>query len=159
MANLQQFFEDEFVPESIDTSNDFDAIPAGDYSLIVKGTEVKKTKAGTGQILSVEYEVLDGECIGRKLFGNFNLVNPNRQAVDIGRKQLAQLSQAVGIRGPLRDSAQLHDVPFRAVVICKKSEQYGMQNEIRKYLPMSAATHAEPVSAATSGNNAPWQKG
>ena len=56
----------------------FDPIPAGKYICQIVESEIKSTKAGTGQQLVLTWEVLDGEFKGRKVWDRLNISNPNK---------------------------------------------------------------------------------
>ena len=46
-----------FNATNIDTTSQFDAIPAGDYEAMVTASELKATKDGTGQYLELTLEI------------------------------------------------------------------------------------------------------
>ncbi len=90
----------------LDSENDksaFETLPAGRYQVLVDKVEVDETKAkreGTaakGELVKVQFEVLNDQFAGRKLFERFNVSHDNTQAQNIGRGQLAQLCKAVGV--------------------------------------------------------------
>lgn len=99
---MNNFEEDlgDLIPnrENIDpVSMDFEPIPAGHYKAHIVETEVKDTKSGNGgKILLVTWELLEGNHKGRRLLGNFNIINPSADAERIGQGQLSALSKALG---------------------------------------------------------------
>ena len=54
-----------FNATDIDTTSQFDAIPAGDYEAMVTASELKATKDGTGQYLELTLEIQSGPSQGR----------------------------------------------------------------------------------------------
>ncbi len=130
----------------------FDPIPAGWYPVMIVGSEMKPTKAGTGRYLQLELDIIDGEFEGRKLFDRLNLDNPNQQAVDIARRTLSQILAAVGIMSP-KDSSELHYIPLRAKVKIKPaSGEYEASNEIKAYGSINGGEGAQaPKPAAADG--------
>ena len=129
MANLGMTFDST----QVDTTNQFDAMPAGQYLVMVSDSEIKQTKSGTGQYLSLTLEVQEPEQFrGRKLFDNLNLWNSNQTAVEIAQRQLAQLVQGCGLSA-IGDSEELHFKSAIAIVKIEKSDQYGDRNTIKGY--------------------------
>ena len=80
----------------IDNFEDFTPLPAGNYLCSIVESEMKTTKAGNGEYLSLRLDVLSGDYQGRVLFHNLNLKNPSIKAEEIARQQLAQICHATG---------------------------------------------------------------
>ena len=132
----------------------FDLIPDGKVcTVIIKNSEIKTTRAGNGEYIKIECEVIgDEDFNGRKIWHNFNVVNPNEKAVQIGRGQLKRLNQILGLT-ELKDTAELHGQPFRVLVGIQKGtgDYEGRDNNtIKKFLPAE-----EEESSGGSGD--PWQ--
>lgn len=149
---------------NIDPTPRFDPIPAGDYPVIITGSEMKFTKDGQGQYLELSLEVQGGEFSGRKLFDRLNLHNSNRQAVEIAQRQLSQICHAVGVL-QVADSEQLHFKPLVAMVKLRPArEQFDASNEIKGYKAASGAPVQQqfqrPTAPAANPARAasPWQK-
>ena len=132
--------KDSFVTDNEDDAS-WELIPAGSVvTLVIKESDIKATQAGTGEYVKIVAEVLDdggdGKYNGRKVWHNFNVVNPNEKAVQIGRGQLKRLNQILGI-AELTDTAELHGTPFRAIIgIQKGTGGYEDSNVIKKFLPL-----------------------
>ena len=99
--------------------DDFSPLPPGNYPVIVESSEFKETRAGNGKFLLLQLMVIDGKGKNRKLFDRLNLENPNPQAVEIAKKQLASLCRAMG-KQKIADSSELHDNPVVARVEIQK---------------------------------------
>ena len=56
MANLGNFNAAE-----VDPMTDFEAIPAGKYTVVLTASEMKPTKSNNGRYLELTFEVVDGE--------------------------------------------------------------------------------------------------
>ena len=93
----------------------FEPIEPGTYDMQVIDSELKPTKAGTGQILKLTLEITEGPYAGRKLFENLNVQNPNPEAERISNRALADLLLALGLNA-IRDSQELHFKPFKGKV-------------------------------------------
>lgn len=113
-------------------------IPSGEYKVIASKSEWKETKNRNGKYLKFEFEVIDGKYKGRKIWQNFNLDNPNPDAVKFARAEFATFCRAVNVPTP-NDSAELHNKPFRAKVGIQQSPGYDPQNTLKGYHKLSDA--------------------
>lgn len=157
----------DFNSEDAPATTGFDPIPSGDYEAVVTESDYKPTKAGTGHYLKLTFEIIDGEFKGRKLWANFNLDNPNDEAVGIARSQLRQLCEAVNVKH-VKDTMQLHNLPVIVRVVKKLDKTRGEEvNEIKKYLSMNGETNStttskpapnKPKDTAQPGTTAPWKQ-
>jgi hypothetical protein len=127
-------------------------IPAGDYDVVIIGSEMKATKDGNGQYLRLEFAVLNGPHQNRKLSTNLNLVNKNAKAVEIAKGSLSAICRAVGVLTP-NDSSDLHGKPLTIKVTIRKSEEHGDQNDIKAF-KVRGSSPAAP--AAPTSEPAPW---
>ena len=152
-----------FDASGIDTTSQFDAIPAGDYEAMVTASEMKTTKDGTGQYLEMTVEIQTGQFQGRRMWDRLNLQNRNPKAVEIAQKQLAQLCHATGVL-QVTDSQQLHYRPVVMKVAVKNDPERGPSNEIKGYKakgttqPQAQAFQAPRAPAAPAAPAAPWAK-
>lgn len=71
-----------------------DGLSNGDHNVAVENIELKANKANNGQMIKATFVVLDGPQSGRKQFENYNVSNPNPQAVEIGTRNLKRLLMA-----------------------------------------------------------------
>lgn len=150
MANLNGFNAHE-----VDPSVGFDAVPAGRYLAVITESEMKPTKAGTGQYLQLTFQIIDGEYKGRLLWARLNLDNPSAMAVKIARAELSAICRAVGVMAP-KDSLELHGLPIQITVGCKKRNDTGeVTNEIRGYEKRASAA---PSSSPATGGSPPWKR-
>lgn len=142
----------------------FDPIPAGKYICQITESEIKSTKAGTGQQLVLTWEVLEGDFKGRKVWDRLNISNPNKQAEQISQAALSAICHAAGVL-QLQDSSQLHNKPMRIRVNVKKSEGYEPSNEVKGYEAVQGMTspaftapgfQQAPQQAAQAANTPPW---
>ncbi|WP_288075044.1 DUF669 domain-containing protein [Pseudomonas sp.] len=136
-----------FDATNIDTSSQFDAIPAGDYEAMVTGSAMKSTRDGTGQYLELTVEIQSGQFQGRRLWDRLNLQNRNPKAVEIAQKQLAQLCHAINVL-QVQSPEQLHNRPFIVKVTAKNDPERGMTNEIKGYKARAAMQQQAPAFQA-----------
>lgn len=146
-----------FNAEDVPPQDNFDPIPAGWYPVVITDSEMKPTKAGTGEYLQLELTVLEGDHSGRKLWDRLNLDNPNQTAVDIAQRTLSAICHAVGNLTP-NDSAELHDIPLMAKVSVKPAaDGFDPRNEVKGYKAYGeeAARPTAPPSTQARANRAP----
>ena len=129
----------------------FAPLPAGWYPAEVEKYELKKTQAGTGVFLHLQFSVSGEKYANRKLFTNINIKNPHPTCERIGQAELASLARALGI-GTLSSSDQLAGGTLDVrVIIGKEPNNKGeLENEIKGYAPLGKGgdkTTQLPVAA------------
>jgi hypothetical protein len=154
MAQLLETFSADALPQS---TNNYEPLPAGWYTAVINGAEIKNTKAGTGQYIAVRYDITGPTHQGRVIYGNLNIKNPNPKAEEIGRQQLGELMRAIGL-ATVQDTDQLIGGQLSIKLDVRESEQYGASNDVKGYksnvtVPVAAAAKAAPAKAAP-----PWVK-
>ena len=164
MSNLSAY---NFNAEEVEPSSSFDPIPAGWYTAIISNSEMKATRDGYGEYLSLTLQIIEGQYENRLVFARLNLKNANDKAVDIARKDLAAICRAVGVMSP-QASEELHDIPLMIKVkVRPASGEYEASNDIGGYkaveganltpAPKAASKPQTPPPAATTTKK-PWQK-
>ena len=160
MSNLSGY---NFNAEEIEPSS-FDPIPAGWYKAIISNSEMKPTRDGYGEYLSLTLQVIEGQYENRLVFARLNLKNANEKAVDIARKDLAAICRAVGVMSP-KSSEELHDKPLMIKVkVRPASGEYDASNDVGGYKADEGGTaspvqqkQASPAVPSTPAKK-PWQK-
>jgi len=160
MSNLSAY---NFNAEEVEPSSSFDPIPAGWYQAIISNSEMKATRDGYGEYLSLTLQIIEGQYENRLVFARLNLKNANDKAVDIARKDLAAICRAVGVMSP-QASEELHDKPLMIKVkVRPASGEYEASNDIGGYKSVEGAnltpapkTQTPPPAATTTKK--PWQK-
>jgi hypothetical protein len=153
MAFLEHTFDVDTLPQG--TGGNFEPLPDGWYQATITGAEVKDTKAGTGQYISVKYTITGPTHEGRVVFGSLNIRNPNPKAESIGLEQLRALMVAIGVPR-VTDTDQLIGGNLSIKLAIRESEQYGASNDVKAFKALagaSAAPAAKPASATP-----PWAK-
>lgn len=154
--------------------NDYPELPNGIYRMEMTASDVIPTSKGDGTVLKTTFTIIEpDEFVGRLLFNNYNLENPNPQAQEIGQKQFASLCRAAEVL-EVEDSEELHLRPFIAKVglgkpqyekvngVVQKDasgnpiEKYPARAEIKRYyfpdsddMPTPAIDANQPAAAAT----------
>ena len=158
--------------DAVEMNTSFEPLPAGNYAVGIVGTEVRQTKAGTGQFLKLTLEVTEGRHAGRKLFENLNIDNPNQQAQEIAQKTLKTLKELCGI-DRLSDSSQFLGkvVPVQVTVSPRKDtgelenrlrfnppKQGGENPVARPMAPAATAAQAQAGAATAAATERPWAR-
>lgn len=130
----------------------FEALPAGKYLMTCTNAELKDTKDGTGKYIKIELTVKAGEHEGRKLFSNFNIVNKNQQASEIGQSQLKSFLVLSKYATPerLKNVTDLCGLTVGVKTKIKSDAEYGDKAEVSYY--MDASKVMETVTQAKTDN-------
>ncbi len=150
MANLDQTFDVNELPQG---TSSFEPLPPGWYSGVITGAELKNTKNGTGQYISIKYQVTAPTHQGRVVFGNINIKNANPKAEEIGRQQLGEIMRAIGL-ARVQDTDQLIGGNLQIKLAIRESEGYEPQNEFKGFKAIEGSAppsaHAPAPAAAPS---------
>lgn len=153
-------------------SDDRETLPAGEALGQIFESELPDNSKGTGKILKLGWEILEGVNKGRKLWSQHNVQNANAQAQEIGQRELKRICDAAGT-GPIRDSSVLHFKPMVISWIVKPAEvkdgkSYDAKNEIKGWRrvggsvapPSGTVTQAQPNTTAevvkAASPSVPW---
>jgi len=132
----------------------FEALPADDYKVKVKSSDLKDTKAKIeakekgkkikGKRLSFQFEVTEGKYKGRILFTNLNIENDNEDTVRMADEEFTSILLACGKRS-VEDTDELNGIELvMSVRIKPASAQYAAQNVSTGYAPLAGS--AKPSS-------------
>jgi hypothetical protein len=127
-----------------DERPNYDPVPAGIYRLKALEAEEKTTSTG-GEMISVKYQICEGEYKGRFIWNNFNVVNKSAQAERIGRSQVAAWARACG-KPNASSTDQLLDAPFSARVKIEEQAGYKPRNQIDGFVSDAPANRAAEPS-------------
>lgn len=157
MADLSFFNAEEVEPLQPMT-----VLPRGRYNAMITASEDKPIKSGTGAYLQLEFTITDGPHANRKVWSRLNLDNPNATAVDIAKRELAAIYQALGVT-KATDSAELHDKPL-VIEVAIETKDGNENNRIKAYMrangaaPATKPAVAKPAPAAVpAAPKRPWQ--
>lgn len=141
----------------IDKTDNFDVIPAGDYKAVVIDSTLEQTKNKDGDYFKFKFQIIEGQYKDRLVWHNCTRQNKNAQAIAIGQKQLAQIMDACG-KPVAKRTEDLHNIPLIISLVVKTSEQYGAQNEIKKFRSVFGAAPVAAAQTAAATATPPWMK-
>lgn len=138
--------------DAVKVEKTFEAIPVGTYNVISDDAELKETKDGTGSYVLIKFKIITGDQEGRLLFANFNIVNKNAKATEIGVQQLKQFMECSGIKtAKIKSPTEL--VGYKAQAVVKhKTDSYGTKAVISYYKPISKDSLTEPSKSGKSAD-------
>jgi hypothetical protein len=154
-----------FDASGVEPNAPLEALPPGDYKVEIIQSEMRVTKAGTGQMLWLDMEVLEGSHQRRHVYDQLNLINPNPTAEEIAQRTLSAICHAVG-KLQVSDSEELHFQPM-VVRVAVRPNGY---NEVKGYKPVAQGTQpavAAPAAASptptprpapAANSAAPWKR-
>lgn len=149
--------------------SDFSPFPAGTYLMQAsKVGDLKKNNAGTGAYVPVEFEVVDGEHRGRKIFENFSYMHENPKTEQIALQRTKQWILATGRDGNIELTtdvlAALEGQEFTAEVTIKPDSNGVNKNQIRYFVipegdaPPKPAPKPEASKPSAGKAKKPWEK-
>lgn len=150
-----------FDASKVDPNFGFRPLPNGTYTVVMKSSEERRNKAGTGSYVALDFEVVDGEHQGKPLRSMLNLSHPKQSVVEQAQSELSAICRAVGVLSP-QDTSQLHGIPLVVEVSCqkRKDDPTKWQNRIESYKSRQQAFEeqqkpAQPLDQGGGGSQAP----
>lgn len=155
-----------FNAQEVAPNTALEAIPSGVYPVIITNSEEKPngatSKDPNGTNVVIEMTVQGGEFNGRKVFDRLNLNNQNQQAVDIAYATLSALCHVTG-KFQITDTAQLHGIPFQAVVTKRKRDDRPGEdlysNDVKGYKDINGMDPGKGGTVASSAAQPGWAGG
>jgi hypothetical protein len=175
MAQLNETFD----ATGVAPAAPLELLPPGNYTAQIVQSEMRPTKAGNGQLLWLEMDVVEGPHHGRKIWDQLNLVNQSQQTVEIAQRTLSAICHAVG-QMQVSDSEQLHFQPMQVTLAVEpdsrdkhlQPHEQRKQNKVKGYAAVggkpaarvatapaarpAAAPPPRPAPAATA--TPPWRR-
>ncbi|RLB94607.1 MAG: hypothetical protein DRH26_00635 [Deltaproteobacteria bacterium] len=154
MTSLAGIALDKDVEES---SGGFTVLPAGKYKACIVRDELKDNKAGTGKILVLKIQVIEGQYAQEILTDNINITNPSAQCQAIGQGTLKRICNMCQVQYPPQDTNGLMGKPMVITIGVEEftSNTSGKplkSNKIKKYDPPNT-----PIPAIAPQTAAPAQ--
>lgn len=146
-----------FDPEQHEDMGDgFEVLPPGTYAVCIVDAEVAKTKAGTGTILVLKYQVIEGPHTGSTFTDRLNIKNPSDMAQKIGLSQLKNICDAVGHKGVLSNTEAIHGKPFSVKITIEEfrsntSGKMLKSNKVEKRMPRTESVTYDMPPASSGG--------
>ena len=149
--NLGETFNIDDLP----VSGEYEVLPAGWYSAVISGAELKPTKDGSGQYIAVKYDIIGPTHQGRTISGNLNIRNKTAKAEEIGRQQLGEIMRSIGLSS-VRDTDQLIGGNLQIKLnISPATDQYPAKNEVKAFKAVEGRQSIAPQVKSESDSQAP----
>lgn len=137
MAELPEVFNPSEEPTIEDG---FQPVPAAWYQARIVKSDWKTNAKKTGGYIELDFLITDGEYEGRTIRTRYNIVNPNNKTVQIAKRQISSLCEALDIEESFSDTEVLHDIPLAIEAVVKPGAKgYPDQNDIKKYASIENA--------------------
>lgn len=139
-----------------ETMADRSTLPPGEVVFaMVKSDRTQAKSNPRNEYVSCEFEILEGQFQGRRLWTNLNLWNDNSQAVEIAQRELNSIMHACG-KLRVRSTDELHGIPMRGTVGIDKKD--ATRNVIKGYAPLNGGVPDQAAhQPSSSGASAPWR--
>lgn len=123
-------------------------IPAGQYHVSVEKADLADTKTG-GKMIKVQFNIVEGDQEGRKIFNQYNIQNASPQAVQIGLGSLKSMMKAFKHPNPNRLESTAELVGLHGMIRTKIEEdgQYGPQTRVTSYTAVTASGQVTGAAA------------
>jgi len=139
-------------PNVEENTGGFTVVPEGKYQVVIVGDSLKDTKAGTGKILELKVQIVDGEHRGTTVIDRLNIINQSDVAQKIGQGQLKRICNLCGADYPPSDTSGLIGKPMQATV---KIEEF-TSNNTGNLLKSNKISGYNPVPTAPEGTKTGW---
>ncbi|MDB4401412.1 DUF669 domain-containing protein [bacterium] len=153
----------EFIFNSDDVEVDaqYEQVPAGRYTMVVIDTDLMLTKKAKeandpklGQYIKVRFQIVSGEFQNRVIFQNFNVVNPNPKASEIGHQQFRNLLECCGIK-KITDTSEIHQKVVVADIKNTPDTGYGVGVDVKRYHAVSKLQNTTTVESGVVEPSSP----
>ena len=112
-------------PNVEENSGGFTVVPEGKYQVVIVGDKLTDTKAGTGKILELKVQIIEGEHRGVTVTDRLNIVNKSDIAQKIAQGQLKRICNLCNVPYPPSSTDGLIGKPMLATV---KTEEFTSNN-------------------------------
>jgi hypothetical protein len=160
MASLGEIFSIDTLP----ASKEYGVFPAGFYDADIVNAELKKTKDGAGEFISIQFRITGPTSIGRILFTNINRKNKSEKCEAIGRDQLGDIMRAISLFG-IRDSDELIGGKLSIKVVITPpvfgvdgAVRFPEKNEVKGFKPLQTSKPVQKPEATqeVKSKAVPW---
>ena len=139
-------------PDVEESSGAFTVLPAGKYKAVLVADELKDNKKGTGKILELKVQIIEGQFAQEILKDNLNITNPSAVSQSIGQGTLKHICNICNVQFPPQDTAGLMGKPMVITVSVEefKSNTTGnmlKSNKVKKYDPADTPIPQPAVTA------------
>jgi len=126
---------------------DYPTLPDGIYDCVITWWGLPKAnKKGTGFFTSVTFDVISGDCCGRKIFEHLNLTHENKTAEKIAEKTKNSILIAAGfnVDDVITSTQKIEGRELTMQITNENGEQK------RKYLKPDALKNEQPSDAKSN---------
>ena len=140
--------DDADLPE--EKERNFDPVPVGEYACVVTKCKLGENSKKNGSVISMEYQIIDGEFENRLVWDYLNVLNPNPKAQEIGNRRVRDLSKAMG-KDLLDTDDFINEIVTLSLGISPETEKYKASNTV-KYIKKYVKGAVQAPAAAPKQN-------
>ena len=124
--------------EEVSEDKSFDPMPAGVYSAIISGAEMKTPASGKADYLSVEYTIAEGEFKDRKVWDSLSINSDNITAANIAKSRLKSLAIATctDLKTFSDPEMLLNRLLNITIGVQAAKDNFGAKNTVKKVEPL-----------------------
>jgi len=150
-------------PDVEESTGEFVVVPAGKYKACLVDDELRDNKKGTGKVLAIKVQIIEGNSSGVTIDDYINITNASPKCQTIGQGTLRRICNLCGVVYPLTDTAGLMGKPIGIDVKVEefksnKADDEGnfktlKCNKIRAYgpVPTTQQTQQKPAEQTAPG--------
>ena len=137
--------------EEVKEEQSFDPMPAGIYSAIISGAEMKTPQSGKADYLSLEYTIAEGEFKDRKVWDSLSINSDNVKASNIAKSRLKAVAIAtcIDLKTFSDPEMLLNRLLNITVGVQAAKDNFGAKNTVKKVEPLGET--AKPTLTASHG--------
>lgn len=129
---------------------DFEIVPAGHYPAMIIASEKIPTKAGTGLMLVLTLQIIEGEYKGVEIIDRINIQNPSIRCQEIGQGTVKRICSIHGVQFPPVNMNVMYGKPMRIKVSVEPFESNTTgnmleSNKIKSYSKHTPGNYSAPV--------------
>jgi hypothetical protein len=158
MADLSNMGLDPNVEEN---SGEFTVLPEGKYKCVIIADRITDNQKGTGKLLELKVQVIEGQHTGTVIIDRLNIRNQNEIAQRIGQGTLKRLCGLTGTPYPPTDTTLMYGKPLMATVKIETftSNRTGNElksNKISGYNPVQDVPEPKRETPAKASGVSGW---
>lgn len=141
-------------PNVEENTGGFTIIPAGKYKAVIIADRLQDTKNGSGKMLELKVQIIEGTHQGETIIDRLNIVNASSVAQAIGQGQLKRICNLCGAPYPPANTNGLIGRPMEITVKVEEFES-NKTGEMLQSNKISAYNPVQQVQAPNSKTSHP----
>lgn len=143
---------------NVKEQSEYTVIPEGNYNAVIIQDKLVNTKAGTGKLLELKWQIVDGEFKNETIIDRLNIMNQSLEAQKIGQGQLKRICTLCNVVYPPQNTQGLIGKPVSIRIKHETFTSNTTGNELTsmKVSGYSPAKQEQPKSGPTTNDGGGW---